>query len=165
MGNIADVYPIRHVGKNDTPVVNFNVAVTPRVRNSEGEWENGETEWVSVTAWERLAENVAKTFNKGDRVIIVGNARVSPGGTTAEGKEYEPRTTVTAQFVGVDLTFDPASSEREAKNRTTAQEEGETGEEKPKRKRSTGSKPKRSQREDDFDFDDNDELDDDEFSF
>lgn len=54
-------------------VINFSVAVTPRVRTADGEWEDGDPAWFRCTAWRDMAENIAASFGKGDRVIVHGD--------------------------------------------------------------------------------------------
>ena len=40
-----------------TPVTNFRLAVSNSRRDANGEWTE-DTEWFTVTAWERQAESV-----------------------------------------------------------------------------------------------------------
>lgn len=54
-------------------VTNLRVAVTHRTEDrSTGQWRDGDTTYLTVTAWRRLAENTAETLHKGDQVIIIG---------------------------------------------------------------------------------------------
>ncbi len=57
---------------NGTPVASFSVAVNKRVQSKEsGEWVN-DADFFNVVAWFKLAENLAASLNKGDRVIVIG---------------------------------------------------------------------------------------------
>ena len=54
-------------------VCNFRVASNSRRKNQQtGEWENGDSTFLTVNAWEGLAENVANTFQKGSKVNVKG---------------------------------------------------------------------------------------------
>lgn len=55
-------------------VVNVTVATTPRrFDKDKNEWADKETLYLRGSAWRDFAENVAESFHKGDRVIVVGN--------------------------------------------------------------------------------------------
>ena len=54
-------------------VVKCNLAVTPRKKNRDTDrWEDMDTMWFQVSAWDQMAENVAESLSKGDRVVVVG---------------------------------------------------------------------------------------------
>lgn len=54
-----------------TPVTNFRLAVSNNRRDQNGEWIE-DTEWFTVTAWERQAESVNQYLAKGRRVFVDG---------------------------------------------------------------------------------------------
>ena len=54
-----------------TPVTNFRLAVSNNRRDAKGEWTE-DTEWFTVTAWERQAESVNQNLAKGRRVFVDG---------------------------------------------------------------------------------------------
>ena len=54
-----------------TPVTNFRLAVSNNRRDQNGEWTE-DTEWFTVTAWERQAESVNQYLAKGRRVFVDG---------------------------------------------------------------------------------------------
>lgn len=111
VGNIGKVYDLRTVGKDNTPVVDFSVAVTPRKRDGD-EWKDGETYWVTVTAWNKLAENVAASFNSGDRVIVYGRVEMKDGYTNRDGEAVPARPIMVADFAGLEVSYAPAESKR-----------------------------------------------------
>lgn len=119
VGNIVDVFPARTVGAEKHSVVNFTIAMTPSVRDGDG-WKDGETEFLRCTAWRRLAENVAESFNKGDRVIAYGRQTMEEEREGKDGEIVPARPNLTVDFVGHEITYDAAHSEREAKNTTSA---------------------------------------------
>ena len=55
-------------------VVNFRIASTERFKG-EGGWQDGDTLFMTVTAWRGLAENVAESAAKGVRVIVTGRLK------------------------------------------------------------------------------------------
>ncbi len=64
--------PEMRVTASGVAVAGFQVAVTSRVRSAAGVWADGSTTWFRCTAWKSLAENVANSLRKGDRVSVVG---------------------------------------------------------------------------------------------
>ena len=68
VGNVGRVYDLRTVGSENRKVIDFTIAVTPRKKVGD-EWTDGDTYWSTVTAWGRLAENIAESFNAGDRIF------------------------------------------------------------------------------------------------
>ena len=58
---------------NGAAVANFTIASTPRTYDRQtNEWKDGETLFVRSSAWRDLAENVAASLTKGDRVVAEG---------------------------------------------------------------------------------------------
>jgi single-stranded DNA-binding protein len=55
-------------------VVNFRIASTERYKGENG-WQDGDTAYMSCTAWRGLAENVAESARRGDRVIVTGRIK------------------------------------------------------------------------------------------
>lgn len=138
VGTVVDVYEPRAVGKEDLTVVNFTVAMTPSVKDGDG-WKDGETEFIRCTAWRKLADNIVSSFNKGDRIIVIGRQTMEEPREDRDGNTVAARPNLTADFVGIDLTYDAAHSEREAKNKTSAQSDG--GDDAPKSKKAKSSNP------------------------
>jgi single-strand DNA-binding protein len=65
----------RRVGPDETLVLNFRVASNERRFDKVSEsWVDGESLYLSVNCWRRLAENAASLV-KGDPVIISGKLR------------------------------------------------------------------------------------------
>ena len=86
-------------------VTNFSV----RVPGGKGR----EPHYFDVVCWEGLAENVAATFNKGDRAIV--NGRLEQQKWEQDGNKRS-RVQITASSVGADLTY--ASAELTRSERT-----------------------------------------------
>jgi single-strand DNA-binding protein len=94
----------RHVVTSEgLPITSFRLAATQRRYNrSTQAWENGETNWFTVTAFRQLALNLAGSLEKGDRVVVGGRLKIRDwengdrGGTIVE---------IDATVVGHDLNW------------------------------------------------------------
>jgi single-strand DNA-binding protein len=86
IGNLAGDPELRFTSAG-TPVASFTVASNERYQQG-GEWKDGPTSWVRCNAWRDLAEHVAESFGKGDRVVLTGTLRQRDYVT----KESEKRT-------------------------------------------------------------------------
>src|SRR5258708_21027178 len=96
-----------------TGVMNLTmrVAWTPRRQDRvTGEWVEGNTSYVTVICWRRLATNVAICVRKGDPVVIKGRLSVR----SYDDKDGVPRLVVEvdASSVGHDLSRGVASFQR-----------------------------------------------------
>ncbi|MEI2775058.1 MAG: single-stranded DNA-binding protein [Tetrasphaera sp.] len=92
-------------------VANFTVASTPRTfdRNAN-EWKDGETLFMRCSVWREVAENVAESLHKGNRVIVTGRLK----SRSYETKEGEKRTVVEMDVdeVGPSLRYATAAVTR-----------------------------------------------------
>ena len=74
-------------------MASIRLAVTPRIRERDG-WKDGATSYVRVNVWHDLAEHVADSLSKGDRVVVVGRLRTraweTPEGDKRSVTEVEP---------------------------------------------------------------------------
>jgi single-strand DNA-binding protein len=72
VGNVVDTPKLRRT-KNGHWVANFRVASTPRrFDRDKNAWVDGDTLFVTVTAWRSLGENVAQSLRKGTPVVVTG---------------------------------------------------------------------------------------------
>jgi single-strand DNA-binding protein len=72
IGNITNEPELRFT-PSGVAVVTFSVADNPRKKDqNSGQYVNGESTFYRVQAWRQQAENIAESFNKGDRVVVVG---------------------------------------------------------------------------------------------
>ena len=55
-----------------TAVCSFGLARNSRVKNDAGQWGDGDPHFYDVVCWKDLAENVADSLVKGQRVIVTG---------------------------------------------------------------------------------------------
>lgn len=73
-GNLTGDPELRFTAQG-RPVAQFSVASNERFKDGKGEWQDGPTSFVRCNAWADLAEHVAESFNKGDRVVVTGTLR------------------------------------------------------------------------------------------
>ena len=92
-------------------VANFTVASTPRTFDRQtNEWKDGEALFIRCDAWRQLAENVAASLQKGQRVIVTGALKVR----NYERQDGSKGTSVemTVDEIGPSLRFATASVTR-----------------------------------------------------
>lgn len=101
---------------NGVPVVNFRFASTPRWQDATGTWKEGTTNWYTVKAYRRLAQNIATSIEKGQPLVVSGRQRISrwnredgTQGTTVE---------VDALGIGHDLNYGTSTFARTVEKRT-----------------------------------------------
>ncbi|HTZ27738.1 MAG TPA: single-stranded DNA-binding protein [Streptosporangiaceae bacterium] len=127
VGYVASEPKYSRVG-NGIPKLTMSVAwTTRRVDPSTGEWVDGNTSFVRVTCWRRLAENLATCLRKGEPVMLRGRLDVRP----FTGKDGVRRTSVDvdASYLGYDLTRGVASFRRvwETTGKTAEEAAAENG--------------------------------------
>src|SRR5689334_22048636 len=76
VGNLTDDPELKFT-PSGAAVTNFTVASTPRTFDRQtNEWKDGDALFLRCAAWRQLAENVAESLTKGQRVIVTGALRV-----------------------------------------------------------------------------------------
>lgn len=70
-GNLAADPELRFT-PTGKPVATFTVIENRPRKNEAGEWEQNEPNVYRAEAWEALAENVAESLRKGERVVFTG---------------------------------------------------------------------------------------------
>ncbi|MEE1785386.1 single-stranded DNA-binding protein [Streptomyces sp. SP17BM10] len=100
IGNVATEVSYGETGSG-VPMAHFRLASTERRYDRERQcWVDGETQWVTVTAWRALAVNLIGSLAKGDPVVVSGRLRVREW---AEGEGKRSRVEIDARSVGHDL--------------------------------------------------------------
>jgi single-strand DNA-binding protein len=112
VGNLTDDPELRYT-PNGAAVVNFSVAVTPRIRDDAGGWKDGDTSFFRVNAWRTLAENSAESLTRGMRVVVIGRLR-QRSWETPEG-ERRSVIEIEADEVGPSLKWATAKVERQGR--------------------------------------------------
>ena len=88
-----------------TPLCNFGVAWNRRNQNGDDE-----AMYFEVTCWQSLAENVAESIGRGDRVVVSGRLNFSSWET--EAGEKRSKVDITADDVGPSLKWATAEVSR-----------------------------------------------------
>jgi single-strand DNA-binding protein len=91
-------------------VANLRLAVTPRIRQEDGSWTQGETSFHTICVWRDQATNTAETLHKGARVIVVGRPK-QRSWTDQDGTDHQV-TEVDAEEVGPSLRWATAKLTR-----------------------------------------------------
>jgi single-strand DNA-binding protein len=91
-------------------VANLRLAITPRTRQADGSWTQGETSFHTIVVWRDQAEHAVETLAKGARVIVVGRPKQRTW-TDQDGTEHQV-TEVDAEEVGPSLRWATAKVTR-----------------------------------------------------
>jgi single-strand DNA-binding protein len=92
------------------PVTSLRVAVTPRTRQEDGTWIDGETSFHTVNVWRDQASNAVDSLIRGARVLVVGRPKERTW-TDQDGTEHQV-TEVDADEVGPSLRWATATVSR-----------------------------------------------------
>jgi single-strand DNA-binding protein len=113
VGNLTDDPELRYT-PNGAAVAKFRVAVSPRFKDENGQWKDGDTSYFSVSAWRALAENAAESLTRGSRVMVAGRLQFR----SWENQEGEKRSAVEveADEVGPSLKWATARIERQTRS-------------------------------------------------
>jgi single-strand DNA-binding protein len=131
IGRIITAPTLRRVG--DQEVVRFRLASNSRRRATDGSWEPGNSLYLTVNCWGRLAIGVVSSLSKGDAVVVVGTVHTSE----YEDREGARRSSLEmrATAVGPDLARyiatikkveEVAAPDGAAEVRTVCDDDGET---------------------------------------
>lgn len=107
VGNLTRTPELRYL-TNGTAVCNLGVAVNRRYQKNN-EWVE-EVSFFDVTCWRDLADNVAESVDKGDRVIVTGRLEQRRW-ENSEG-ENRSKVEIVADEVGPSLRWATASPTR-----------------------------------------------------
>ncbi|MBT1035366.1 single-stranded DNA-binding protein [Canibacter sp. lx-45] len=73
VGNLVADPELRVSQGSGNEWVTFRVAATPRIKDRQTQaWTDGETLWLGCRAYGEMAQNIAKSIRKGDRVLVQG---------------------------------------------------------------------------------------------
>lgn len=90
-------------------VVNITIASTPsKFDKNTNSWVDGQTLFMRATAWRTMAEQIAASMKKGDKVIALGKLIAE----SYKDKEGNDRTTtrLDLESIGLDLSRVPKTS-------------------------------------------------------
>jgi single-strand DNA-binding protein len=80
-GRVVRDLELKNVGANNTPVVNFTLAVDKRTSKDKEK----QADFISVKALGKTAEFIAKYFSKGKEMLVEG--RIDTGSYEKDGKK------------------------------------------------------------------------------
>jgi single-strand DNA-binding protein len=103
--------PLTKIFNSGAVNVSMRVAWTPRwIDRATGEWADGNTSYITVICWRKLATNVALCVRKGDPVVVTGRLTIR----AYDDREGNPRsaTEIEATSVGHDLCRGVAQFQR-----------------------------------------------------
>ncbi len=122
VGNLTDDPELRYTG-NGHAVANLTVAVSSRVRRN-GSWEQVQDGFFRCNVWRSLAENVAETLHKGDRVVVVG--KLKQRNWTDNDENRRTSIEIEAAHIAPDLSFATAALTKSTKASTTDEPEDDS---------------------------------------
>jgi len=110
IGNLTEDPQVRDV--NGALVANFSVASTGTKFNRDtNAWEDKEAVFYRVSAWRRDAENIRDSLHKGDRVMVIAEAKPNSyekDGVTINTVQYEAvEVSASLSFASAVLTRNP----------------------------------------------------------
>jgi single-strand DNA-binding protein len=112
-GRLATDPELRYTsGAGGSAFVRLRVAENRRFRNRAGEWQE-ESSFYTVKAWDTLAENVAESLSKGDRVVVTGE-QVQETWTDRDGNQRD-EFVVRATEIAAGLKFATVQVHRTAR--------------------------------------------------
>ena len=110
-GNLADDPELRFTPTGKA-MCRLRVGHNTRRRNTAGDWVNGPTMWVTVTAWEALAERIAEHLHRGDTVLVEARDDLSVWAYLNNNDKPAGQLQVTAANVSLSLRFHGAQAKR-----------------------------------------------------
>jgi single-strand DNA-binding protein len=122
-GNLTADPELRYT-KDGDPVANFTVADTPQFRDSNGEWQDGETIFMRCTVWRQEAENVAESLRRGMRIIVTGKLKIQRwqdnDGNAREAYQID------VTDIGASMKFGTLEFRKAARNRNEPPDDTDT---------------------------------------
>jgi single-strand DNA-binding protein len=112
VGNLTATPELKFI-PNGAARATFTIAVSQRVKQG-GEYVDAPPMFLRVTAWRELAEHIAESLDKGQRVIVQGRMKMrsyESDGETRQSWEID------AEEVGPSLRFSVARTERAARGK------------------------------------------------
>jgi single-strand DNA-binding protein len=108
IGNLCADPELRHTSKG-VPVADLRIAENRSYQDGAGAWQQ-ETAYYSAVVWRRLAEHVAASLRRGDRVVAVGRMRQDEW-TTDRG-DTRRRYLVECEELAASVRFNPVEVDR-----------------------------------------------------
>lgn len=103
-------------------VVNFTVAVNSRIKNKSDKWEDKLEGFFRCNAWRDMAEHVAESLQKGQRVLVTGRLQ-QRGWEDADGNKRQA-VDIEVEEVGPSLRFAASEVKTPEKREMAAADQG-----------------------------------------
>lgn len=95
--------PRLHMTTQGLAITSFRLASTRRYFDrTKGSWEDGETNWYTVSGFRQLAHNAAASLKKGERVVVHGRLRLR---AWESGEKSGTAIEIEADSIGHDLAW------------------------------------------------------------
>ena len=95
--------PNLHVTTQGLAITSFRLASTRRYFDrAKGSWEDGETNWYTISTFRQLAQNTVASIRKGERVVVHGRLRLR---AWENGEKSGMAVEIEADTIGHDLTW------------------------------------------------------------
>lgn len=95
--------PRLHVTTQGLAITSFRLASTRRYFDrAKGTWEDGETNWYTVSGFRQLAHNATASLSKGERVVVHGRLRLR---AWESGDKSGTAIEIEADSIGHDLAW------------------------------------------------------------
>ena len=124
VGNVTDDPELRFT-PSGLPVANFTVAVNRRFKNSSGQWEDKLDGFFRCSCWRDMAENVAESIQKGQRIMVVGRLQEQRWEDQEGGKRS--RFEIQVDEVGPSLRWATATVQKSNRSSGGGQAGGQGG--------------------------------------
>jgi single-strand DNA-binding protein len=125
-GNLAD-YPQTRFTPSGKQITELTVLVNQRRQNGEGEWVEAEPTRHVVRALRTIAENMAESLAKGDRVFVHGTV-TTEAWTDKQSGEKRTAQRVLAEMVGPSLRWATARITKTTRSAATDEQRREVSE-------------------------------------
>lgn len=99
--------PRLHMTTQGLAITSFRLASTRRYFDrAKGSWEDGETNWYTVSGFRQLAHNTVASLKKGERVVVHGRLRLR---AWESGEKSGTAIEIEAESIGHDLAWGTTS--------------------------------------------------------
>ena len=117
--------PRLHVTTQGLAITSFRLASTRRYFDrAKGTWEDGDTNWYTISGFRQLAHNTVVSVRKGERVVVHGRLRLR---AWESGEKSGTAIEIEADSIGHDLAWGTTNLTKVRIARETASDDEQTG--------------------------------------
>lgn len=122
-GNLTADPELRFTKATAQAVATVRIAISTRRKNLDGEYADTPTTFHEATVWGALAEHVAESLHKGDRVLVHGSAYDEEW--TDRDNNIRVKHVIQVQAIGASLRYATATVRRSSNKAETEAEQPE----------------------------------------